>query len=64
MKSPVWGCGRNLKHRPPRSPNHASAGSINMRGKRERVMSCGCCVVIDLREKANKQQYKNIKKLL
>jgi hypothetical protein len=49
-KSSVFGLGRNLKHRPTKSTYHASAGNIHMRGKRKRLMGCGCCVCVDMRE--------------
>lgn len=50
-KSPVYGMGRNRKHRAPRSPFHAAAANINMRGKKSKQMSCWCCVCVDMRDK-------------
>ena len=50
-KSPVYGRGRNRKHRAPRSPYHAAAANINMKGKKTKGMSCWCCECIDMREK-------------
>lgn len=50
MKSPVYGLGRNRKHRPPGASNHAGAGQVNMKGKREKVMSCNCCFCLDKRD--------------
>ena len=49
-KSPVYGMGRNRNHRAPRSPYHAAAANINMRGKKNKTMSCWCCVCVDMRE--------------
>jgi hypothetical protein len=50
-KSPVYGMGRNRKHRPiNRGSNHPAAANINMRGKKTKPMSCGCCICIDMRE--------------
>ena len=47
-KSPIYGRGRNRKHR--RGPAHAAAANINMRGKKTRVDRCGCCVCVDMRD--------------
>ena len=52
-KSPVHGLGRNRKRN--RGPFHASAANTNMRGKKHRMMSCGCCECIDLREKIGRK---------
>ena len=49
-KSPVYGRGRNRKHRAPRGPFHAAAANINMRSKKSRVDRCWCCVCIDMRD--------------
>jgi hypothetical protein len=49
-KSPVYGLGRNRKHRAPGGPFHAAAADINMRGKKEKIMSCQCCICIDMRD--------------
>ncbi len=52
-KSPVYGRGRNRKHRAKRQKNvpiHAAAANINMRGKKSKVDHCWCCVCIDMRE--------------
>lgn len=50
-KSPVYGRGRNRKHRASGGPFHAAAANINMRGKKSSVESCYCCSCIDMREK-------------
>lgn len=51
-KSPVYGRGRNRKHRGiHRGANHAAAANINMRGKKSKRMSCWCCECIDMRDK-------------
>jgi hypothetical protein len=54
-KSPVYGLGRNLKKRwrgkKSAGPHHAAAANINMRGKKTKLMSCLCCVCVDMREK-------------
>lgn len=51
-KSPVYGMGRNRKHRGiHRAANHPAAANINMRGKKTKTMSCGCCECLDMREK-------------
>jgi hypothetical protein len=34
----------------PRSPRHIHAGDVNLRGKKHKTMSCGCCECIDYRE--------------
>ena len=49
MKSPVFGAGRNRKHRAPRGPYHPAAANMNLRGKKHKSMSCYCCVAIDMR---------------
>lgn len=49
MKSPVWGAGRNRKHRAPRGPHHSAAANINMRGKKYVSTSCSCCSCVDMR---------------
>jgi len=56
-KSPVYGKGRNRKHRKPRGPFHAAAGNINMRGKKEKNMSCWCCICIDMRDKMRDKEH-------
>jgi hypothetical protein len=48
-KSPVYGKGRNRKHN--KGPYHSAAANVNMRGKKYKQMSCGCCMCMDLREK-------------
>lgn len=50
-KSPVYGRGRNRKHRAPCGPVHAAAANINMHGKKTKRMSCWCCVCVDMRDK-------------
>jgi hypothetical protein len=49
-KSPVYGRGRNRKHRAPGGPFHAAAANINMRGKKSKPDHCWCCICIDMRE--------------
>jgi hypothetical protein len=49
-KSPVYGRGRNRKHRAPKSPFHAAAANINMKGKKSKPDHCWCCVCIDMRD--------------
>lgn len=50
-KSPVYGAGRNRKHRPSGSAHHPSAANINMRGKKSKSRGCMCCECIDMRDK-------------
>lgn len=33
-----------------------NVGSLNLKGKRTRVLSCGCCVAFDLRPKLLKAE--------
>lgn len=55
-KSPVYGCGRNWKHRKKRNAIFSpAAANVKMKGKKEKLMSCGCCVCIDLRDKMMKK---------
>jgi hypothetical protein len=51
MKSPVYGSGRNTKHRSMKGPIHPSAGGVNMKGKKSKRMYCGCCDCYDFRQK-------------
>jgi hypothetical protein len=55
-KSPIYGLGRNRKHR--QGPLHAAAANVNMRGKKERMMNCGCCVCLDMRDKITQDIHK------
>lgn len=55
MKSPVFGAGRNRKHRALRGPNHPSAANVNMRGKKYISAGCYCCVAIDMRSEYTKK---------
>lgn len=55
MKSPVFGAGRNRKHRALRGPNHPSAANVNMRGKKYISAGCYCCVCIDMRSEYAKK---------
>lgn len=58
MKSPVFGRGRNRKHRAKRAKNvpiHAAAANINMRGKKSRADTCWCCICIDMRSDYTKK---------
>ena len=48
MKSPVNGTNRNRKRAKTYWP---AAGSVKMKGKKVKRMSCGCCTCIDKREK-------------
>ena len=41
MKSPVFG---------------AKAGNVKMRGKKTRLMSCKCCMMMDFREECRKKE--------
>lgn len=50
MKSPVFGLGRNRKHRAHSSKVNSAAANVNMRGKKEKSMSCYCCVCVDYRD--------------
>lgn len=47
-KSPVYGRGRNWKHR--KGKKHPAAANINMRGKKSKPDKCWCCICIDFRE--------------
>ena len=51
-KSPVYGRGRNRKHRGYQGygPRPSAAANINMKGKKSRIESCYCCVCIDMRD--------------
>ena len=49
MKSPVYGRPRNYKHS--KGKTHLSAANFNLRGKKFKRVSCGCCYVIDFRDK-------------
>lgn len=49
-KSPVYGRGRNRKHRAKGGPFHAAAGNVNMRGKKSKPDHCWCCICLDMRE--------------
>jgi hypothetical protein len=57
-KSPVYGRGRNRKHRAPRGPFHAAAANINMKGKKSKLDSCWCCACIDFREDIQRKDHK------
>lgn len=41
----------------PKSPVPRGAGNINMKGKKHRMMSCGCCYCIDYREDELKKEH-------
>jgi hypothetical protein len=62
-KSPVYGRGRNRKHRGHCGPVHAAAANINMRGKKSKPDHCWCCVCVDMREdivyRIHKKEMKN-----
>jgi hypothetical protein len=58
-KSPVYGMGRNRKHRGiHRAANHPAAANINMRGKKTKRMSCWCCVCIDMRDEIRDEEHR------
>lgn len=57
-KSPVYGRGRNRKHRAPRSPFHAAAANINMKGKKSKSDHCMCCFCIDMRDKIRDEEHR------
>jgi hypothetical protein len=60
-KSPIYGRGRNRKHRSIGSPNHAAAANVNMKGKKSKTDHCWCCVCIDMREDIQaKEHHKEI----
>lgn len=66
-KSPVYGRGRNRKHRASRNSTfHAAAANINMKGKKTKPDHCWCCVCIDfredLREKEHRKEIRNYMK--
>jgi hypothetical protein len=46
MKSPVYGLGRNRKHKPRGSTNHPSAANVNMRGKKLNLCLVGAAFVL------------------
>lgn len=63
MKSPVYGLGRNRKHRPQGHVLHPSAANVNMKGKKEKTMSCLCCFCVDKRDEiAYKEHIKEIER--
>lgn len=39
----------------PRSPAYRP-GRVNMKGKKEKRLHCGCCICIDFREREKKKQ--------
>ena len=57
-KSPVYGRGRNRKHRAVGGPQHPAAANINMRGKKSRADHCWCCVCVDMREEIKYNMHK------
>jgi len=61
-KSQVYSQGRNYKVRSRRKntfgPYHASAGNINMHGKKTRLMACRCCVCIDMRDDIHEKEHR------
>lgn len=57
-KSPVYGRGRNRKHKGiHRAANHAAAANINMKGKKSFVDYCRCCECIDFRDKIRYKEH-------
>lgn len=63
-KSPVYGLGRNKKHRPRGCLQAPSAANVNLHGKKHKVMGCYCCYCIDFRaailKRIHKQEMLNI----
>jgi G3E family GTPase len=57
MKSPVYGQYRGRTKR--KRTIHASAGNVNMRGKRTKRMGCLCCECMDLRPRMLRQIAQN-----
>ena len=57
-KSPVYGRGRNRKHRAVGGPHHAAAANINMHGKKSKADHCWCCVCVDLRDKIRDEEHR------
>ena len=41
----------------PKSSVAYGAGNVNMKGKKERIMGCRCCVCIDFREDELKKEH-------
>ena len=41
-----------------KSPVVYGAGNVNMKGKKEKLMRCRCCVCLDLREKELAKEHK------
>ncbi len=56
-KSPVFGLGRNWKHRPRGGSYAPSAANINLRGKKYKRMGCGCCFCADFREDVVRKEH-------
>ena len=42
----------------PKSPVAHGAGNVNMKGKKYKLMRCGCCECIDLRDKVLEKEHK------
>lgn len=40
-----------------KSPVVHGAGNINMKGKRYRLLRCGCCVAVDFRDDVLKKEH-------
>lgn len=58
-KSPVYGRGRNRKHRGiHRAANHPAAANINMKGKKSEPDHCWCCICIDFRDKIRDEEHR------
>jgi len=41
----------------PKSPSYA-AGNVNMKGKKYKLRSCGCCVCLDFRDRELEKEHK------
>ncbi len=59
-KSPVYGRGRNRKHRGGKGygPFHAAAANINMHGKKSKADHCWCCICVDLRDDLRDEEHR------
>jgi hypothetical protein len=38
--------------------SHPNAGGVNLRGKKSRLLGCGCCAAYDLRDKCRAREAK------
>lgn len=44
----------------PRSPIVRGAGNVNLKGKKSKLMRCGCCSALDFREEYKKKLDKKL----